>query len=300
VAARPAHHRPKTLHALAALGDTRALPAVRWALEHENMPDDIGFVAGSLGAAAADLVPLIRRRLRDLPRVEGYDRRRDGLITGLGGIGAAAVPALPELLELLPDTGVLRTLGQMGPAAAGAITALRPLLDHADRSIAVRAASELWRIEGAPAPVLPVFARSLDSDQWDSSAAVAAQGIAALGPAGASQAPRLRTLLGRPDPYGWTRLRVAEALWRTSGDTDTTLPLLMAVWTTNPATRVDVGRCLTEMGAAAEAAVPLVRGELGRARRHSARDPGWSSDQVRADEALLRVCAEALTAIAGR
>jgi hypothetical protein len=286
-----------TLRALAALRDARALPALRWALEHENPPGDIGFVAGSLGAAAAELVPLIRRRLRDLPSPEGSDRRRDGLVAGLGNLGDAAAPALPELLALLPDTGVLRTLGRIGPAAARAVTVLRPLLEHADRSVAVQAASALWRIEGDPAPVLPVLARSLDSDGWESTAAIA--GIAALGPAGASQAARLRTLLGGPDQHGWTRLRVAEALWRTTGDTGTALPLLTAVWTENPATRTDVVRCLKEMGAAAVTAVPLLREELGRARRHSARDHGWSSDQVRADEALLRLCAEALTAMAG-
>jgi hypothetical protein len=285
-----------TLRALAALRDTRALPALRWALEHENPPGDIGFVAGSLGAAAAELVPLIRRLLRELPSVEGYDRRRDGLVAGLGSLGEAAAAALPELLTLLPHTGVLRTLGRIGPGAGRAVTALRPLLDHADRSVAVQAASALWRIEGDSAPVLPVFVRVLDGGGWESTAAIA--GIAALGPAGASQAPRLRSLLGGPDPNGWTRLRVAEALWRTTGDTGTTLPLLTAVWTENPATRTDVARCLEEMGAAAEAAVPLVREELGRARRHSALDHGWSSDQVQADELLLRLCTEALAAIA--
>jgi hypothetical protein len=53
------------------------------------------------------------------------------------------------------------------------------------------------------------------------------------------------------------------------------------------------------MGPAAGPAVPLIREELGSRRRHTARDHGWSSNQVPSDLALLRACAAVLASAEG-
>ncbi|WP_447009225.1 hypothetical protein [Saccharothrix hoggarensis] len=123
--------------------------------------------------------------------------------------------------------------------------------------------------------------------------------MAELGGAAAAHVPRLRALLDRPDDHGWVRLHVPEALWHATGDADAALPLLTAVWPVNPHLRVPAVRCLAVMGPAAAPAVPLPRDELARTRRHTLRETGWSSDQVRADEELVRLCRDVLAAIGG-
>ncbi|WP_033442411.1 HEAT repeat domain-containing protein [Saccharothrix sp. NRRL B-16314] len=277
-----------TLHALAALRDPRAVEPVRWALERPEPPSDIGHVVCALGPPAADFVPLIRARLRDLPVTEGFDSRRSGLVRALGPLGAAE--AVPDIVEFLPETSALESLGALGPRAAEAVPALRGLLDDPNTSVAVAAATALWRVDGDADRVRSTLARHLDNVH-----AVAALGE--LGEAAEPHLPALRALLTKPDDYGWTRLHVAEALWRLTGDADTVLPLLTAVWTVNAHTRRAAVRCMADMGPAAAPAAPLLREELARPRRHTAKDDGWSSDQVRADEELLRLCRGALVAL---
>jgi len=284
------------LRALAALQDPRALPAVRWALEHPDMPGDIGLLAGQFGPAAADLVPLICRRLQDLPTVDGHDRRRFGLVAALGRIGQAAAAAVPQLLALPPDAAVLTALGRIGPGAADAMPAMRHLLGHGKPAIEIAAAAAVWRVSADLGPVLPVLARHLDSGNGSDMTA-AAQALAELGPAAASTAPKLQELLGSTPATAWLRLRAAGALWRSTGEVNITLPVLSAIWSENPHTRVHVAGYLAEMGPAAGTAAPMLRAELERRRRHTARQDGWSSDQVPADLALLRACDLALAAV---
>ncbi|ONI91852.1 hypothetical protein ALI22I_07210 [Saccharothrix sp. ALI-22-I] len=283
-----------TLRALAALGDPRALAPVRWALERPEPPSDIGHVVRALGPSAAEFVPLIRTRLRDLPVPEGHDSRRSGLITALGGLGKAAVPAVPDIVERLPDFSALHALGALGPHAAEAAPALRALLDHDESSVAIPAAMALWRVEGDADRVLSVLLRHID-DRVE-----AVEAIAELGQAAAAHVPALRALLHKPDPNGWLRLHVAEALWRATGDADAALPLLTSAWADNVYVRPPAARCLADMGPAAEPAAPLLREELARRRRHGSQDDRWSSDLVRADEELVRVCKDALAAIGTR
>jgi hypothetical protein len=277
-----------TLHALAVLRDPRAVEPVRWALERPEPPSDIGHVVRALGPLAADFLPLIRTRLRDLPVVEGYDSRRSSLVLALGSLGVAE--AVPDILEFLPDTSALDALGALGPRAAEAVPALRGLLNDPDRSLAIGAATALWRVDGDADLALSVLMRNLD-DTWVLGA------IAEMGQAAAPHVPALRALLEAPDDTGWRRLHVAEALWRTTGDADAVLPLLTTVWTVNARVRPAAARCLADMGPAAAPALPLLRDELARPRRHGASDTAWSSDQVRADEELVRLCRDALVAI---
>jgi hypothetical protein len=280
-----------TLRALASLGDTRALPPVQWALERPDMAADIGLVASRLGPATSDLVPLICRRLRDLPAVDGYDRRRQGLVAALGEIGEAAAAAVPELLALAQEPLVLTTLGRIGPGAREALPALHRLLDAGEPAVEVAAAAALSRVEGDPGPILPTLARHLPGG------AAAAEAAGELGPAGAALVPGLRAALGDPGPGVWLRLAAAAALWRVTGDAEAALPALAWAWSKNAWARVRVARCIAEMGPAGRAAALLLREEVDRRRRHNASDNGWSSDQVQADLSLLRACAEALAAL---
>jgi hypothetical protein len=90
-------------------------------------PGDIGFVIASMGTLAAELVPRMGQRLRDLPVVNGWDWRRTGLVAALGGLGAAAVPAVPDLVALLRQerlaTAAARALGRLGATGAKAVPA---------------------------------------------------------------------------------------------------------------------------------------------------------------------------------
>lgn len=285
------------LKALAALHDPRALPAVQWALERPSMPGDIGHVAAQFESAAAGLVPLICRRLEDLPFVDGHDRRRTGLVLALSRIGEAAVAAVPQLLTLPPDTSVLIALGRIGPGAAEAVPVLRQLLGRGEPAIEIAAATALWRVTADPRAVLPVLTRHLDSG--GRSVTGAAEALAELGPAAANTAPRLRELLGATPPGNtWPRLRAAGALRRAAGEVSSTLPVLLEAWSENPHTRVDVAGYLAEMGPAAITAAPLLRAEMERRRRHRASEYTWSSSDLPADLALLRACDLALAALA--
>ena len=215
----------------------------------------------------------------------------------LARIGEASAAAIPELLALPPDTPSLMALGRIGPSAADAVPRLRQWLGHGRPAVEIAAAAALWRVTANPGMVLPTLTRHLASD-GESAVTAAAAALAELGPAAASAAPRLRELLEAAHPSAWLRLRVAGALWRSTGEAGSTLPVLSAAWAENPRTRVDVAGYLAEMGQAAATVAPMVRAELQRRRRHTARDSGGSSDQVPVDLALLRACNHALTALA--
>jgi hypothetical protein len=73
--------------------------------------------------------------------------------------------------------------------------------------------------------------------------------------------------------------------------------MLLPLWTQNAYTRTTIAKCLAEMGPAAAPAERLIHEELGRRRRHTAREGGWSSDQVTSDLALLHACRTVLAEV---
>jgi hypothetical protein len=284
------------LKALAQLGDGRALPALRWLLECNDMPWDTGAAIGHLGTAATELVPIICQRL-----ITGPDRGRAGLVGALGDIGPAAAPAIPTLLDLLSRGGresllgsIIGAIGRLGVDAAEAVPAMRGLLAGANANIALSAASALWRIERHPDLVLPVFSRHLASDDVHVAMA-AARGLTELSRVGAPTAPILRRSLSHANAL--MRLHAAAALWRVVGDVDAALPVLCAVWKETAHVRREAARTMGEMGLMAASAVPLLDRELATVRRHNADRYGGHS--IHDDEELLRACSEARAAIAG-
>ncbi|MFG1998757.1 hypothetical protein ACGFNU_06375 [Spirillospora sp. NPDC048911] len=283
------------LLALARLGDPRALPMLRWALERPEPPRDIDAGLDGMGERAAELITPIIRRLRDLSRPDGYDAHRSGLARVLGTLGPLAAPAVPELMDMLRrDPGAdpaIRALGRIGPEAAPAVPMLRELL--ANERPQTKAAQALWEIEGDPDQVLPTLRRCLtEVDGQERNAAVA---LAAMGVDGAPAADSLRGLLD-DGTQQWIRLDAAVALWRTTGDAETALPVLLGLWNENAYARSHIARTAGEMGAAAQAALPVLRRELATARRHNHDINGGHS--IHDDELLLRECTTALARIA--
>ncbi|MGW5160571.1 HEAT repeat domain-containing protein [Nonomuraea wenchangensis] len=277
--------------ALARLHDPRALPALRWALEREELPLDIGKVVGAMGPVAAELVPALLRRLRNAPQAH-----RAGLVDGLGALGEAASEAVPDLIALSDgDAQAVAALGRMGAAADEAAPALRRLLDHSDPAMAHTAATALWRIRADPGPLLALSRRLLAASGTGGleDAGDVAVALAELGPAAAPLADPLRSLLDASLPP--VRVHAAAALWRATGEVEATLPVLLDAWEEDPSTRTTAAHVFGDMGSAAARALPLVRAELTQVRRHNNTGNGFTTDTITTDEALLSACEQALS-----
>ncbi|MEV8592286.1 HEAT repeat domain-containing protein [Streptomyces sp. NPDC052012] len=146
------------LCAVAALGDTEALPAVLRLMTglpaevrlRETVVASAARTLGTLGAAAREAVPVLR-----------------GLLDGPCGIAAAealwvlegdAEAVLPLLLgELTGEAGgsarvAAEALGRMGPAARPAAPGLYRLIRSGDLWERTAAACALWRVTGEPDP----------------------------------------------------------------------------------------------------------------------------------------------------
>ncbi|MFD1930756.1 hypothetical protein ACFSKW_04610 [Nonomuraea mangrovi] len=286
------------LEALSGTGDARALPMLAWVLDREPMPRHIGSLVIGFGPRAAPLVPLLRRRLRDLCSDNPHDHRRDGMAFALAAIGPAAAPALPDLLAGPLTPGVLRALVALAPEAPECLPVLCEAAAGQDRQLAVPAAKALWQVSGDADIALSVAGRCLDNDSeyaWQDGTEL----LAALGPAAKPHLARLRRLARRKDPYRWLPLSAARALWRATGDPAPVLPALEQAWTVNVHTRRQVASLWAEIGPAAADARRLLSAELGRARRHNVSEDVYSSAGLGEDEELLRLCRTALAAVDG-
>ncbi|MFC9858877.1 MULTISPECIES: HEAT repeat domain-containing protein [unclassified Streptomyces] len=296
-----------TVKALARLGDVRAVPALAAALEQPEVPHDVGYAIGHLGAAAAPLAQALRRRLGEVGLDEGAYDRASPLLSGLTGLRAGE--AAPEVLRVLrgaPEyrgewlrTAALRALGSFGPAAHCAVPELRALIRRPGTVAATEAADALWAVAGDADAVLPVLIEGLQTEHvHDRRTAAAALGR--LGPHALVVAPRLRALLEHDEL--WLRVDAAIALWEVSGRTEETVPVLLAAWEKNRHVRVRVAECLARMGpaGAGSGAAHVLRAELVSVRRHNAMDGGYGSHDTYEDERLLTLCRQALHGKTGR
>ncbi|MBN9743625.1 hypothetical protein DMP23_21525 [Amycolatopsis sp. A1MSW2902] len=280
------------IRALCRIGDSRALPVLRWLLEQDPLPNYLNSHIAGLGPTAAELVPLIRQRLRGLG--ENDDRAREALCDSLAEIGPAAAEAAPEVLAALESdpaqaASILTKIG----AGAEAVPLLRPLLKNPDDGIAARAATALWQLDKDAETALPVILRALRKDD-NFTASAAAAGVRDLGPAAAATIPALRALLDRVDEYGWLHQNAATALWRISGDPEPVVAVLQSVWTRSRRRWPGIARDLTELGSAAAPAAPLLREALASPRRYlvervAKSDDGLANDiDIVGDEAFQR------------
>lgn len=248
-----------------------------------------------LSAHAAELLPAVRRRLRDMSPRDGINR---DLVQGLGAWGPAAADAVPELIACLdawPDaTMVATTLGRIGTGAAEAVPALRRLADE-DAAVPVWAC---WRITGADA---------------DAAAATLARLVAApphrartlrlladLGSAARPHADMIRALpSGRA--HTWLPTEAAHALWCCTGEPGEALPVLLGCldrvekepWRLLPV-QARAMEYLGRIGPAADAAIPALEAFLNGDRRVGI---SWHDDRVSTDEHFQDVAATALERI---
>ncbi|WP_329451025.1 PBS lyase [Streptomyces sp. NBC_01724] len=293
--------------ALARLGDARALPALAAALERPEVPHDVGFAVGYLGAAAAPLAGVLRRRLGEIALDEGAYDRANPLLCGLTALRAGE--AAPEVLRVLrgaPEyrgewlrTSALRALGSFGSAAHCAVPELRALIRRPGTAAATEAAQALWAVDGDTETVLPVLIEGLRAEHaHERRSAVTALG--GLGVRAEVAAPRLRALLSHDEL--WLRVDAAIALWEVSGRAEESVPVMLAAWEKNRHVRVRVAECLARMGAAGAGsdAAHVLRAELASVRRHNAMDGGYGSHDTYEDEKLLALCRQALSGNTGK
>lgn len=293
--------------ALARLGDARVVPALAAALERPEVPHDVGFAIGHLGAAAAPLAGVLRRRLSEVGLDEEAYDRASPLLTGLTALRAGE--AAPEVLRILrgaPEyrgewlrTAALRALGSFGPAAHCAVPELRALIRRPGTAGATEAAETLWAVDGDAGAVLPVLIEGLQAEHARERRA-AASALGRLGPLAAVTAPRLRALLLHEEL--WLRVDAAIALWEVSGRAEESVPVLLAAWERNRHVRVRVAECLARTGAAGAGsdAAHVLRAELASVRRHNAMDGGYGSHDTYEDEKLLALCRRALLGKTGK
>jgi HEAT repeat protein len=167
---------------------------------------------------------------------------------GLGGLRrqtAVANQAIPALTDALSDKDRMvrfdtaLSLEEMGPAASNAVPALTRVVAYTGTGSET---NDLFYLRAA-----------------------AAVALGKIGPAATNALPALRAALHESDDY--LRGQSAVAIWRISGDVDTTLPVLLHEM---PATvedsKWDWIIAVGEMGPRAKAAVPQLRIELQQDR----------------------------------
>ncbi|MCX5399736.1 PBS lyase [Streptomyces sp. NBC_00102] len=292
------------LRALANIGDPRALPALGDVLGRPGVPWDLGHAVGGLGRAASPLTGALRRRLARAPLDKSPDDEAAPLLAALASLRADE--ATPEVLRVLRESSAshlrlsaLRALGSFGPGARGAVGDLEALIRRSEAGEAVAAADTLYSVSGDVDTVLPVLIEALTA-QDPPGVRAASRGLGRLGARAAVAGPRLRALLDHDEIR--VRVDAALALCEIAGLSAQVWPVLLDGWTVQPYVRVRVADTLARTGAAAagSGAARALRTELSSVRRHNARDGGFGTSDITADERLLTLCRQALLGGGGR
>ncbi|WP_283137775.1 hypothetical protein [Rhizohabitans arisaemae] len=276
---------PLALEALVDGGDERCVPGVLRLLTRP-VDAETSALLPRVGRFAETLMPAVRARLADPADLAEIGAILDGILPWPSGPKACA---LPEFTALLTGFGgerpnnvrrsvtgkVCEAVGHLGPRAAGpeTVAALRALAAGAPLTWRLAPIDALTRL-GHPVEEttalltavlgdLPLAAGGPDGfthagGTW--AGTQACRRLGGLGPAAHKAEPVLRALLddGRAAPI---RDEVAWALWLIAGDARATVPALLEGVGEEASTR---NRCQTairrlrEMGAAAEAALPVL------------------------------------------
>ncbi|QFG22477.1 hypothetical protein [Actinomadura sp. WMMB 499] len=277
------------LEALARAGDARAVPALAAELAAPRRAFDPAPALAGAHAHGDALLPALRAFLAEPVKGTGFaGNLLAGVLDGLAGWDERARPLLPEIVSVLERRKAVpsaaRALASLGPAAAGAVPALRGFLGRRHgRPASEGAAWAIWRITGDGDEPLRFLRSALRSGLDDD----AAENLYALGPAAAPAVPLLEPLL--EDPTGASG--AAAVVHRATGDTDRLLPHLVDAVAATPAGMLAV-RGLGAIGPAAAVAVPAVR--------EIAESPRVLAAGIAADHAYRTVAARALARIVSR
>ncbi|MGW7426976.1 HEAT repeat domain-containing protein [Streptomyces sp. NPDC054813] len=281
----------EAVRALARLGDARALPSLRAALDSDADGWRAIQVAGHLPQAADELVPRLCDHLR---RIDLSQQRTEMSTNAI--LSALAMLGDPAAVAVVADTlgaavrheqhgvtrSALKALGAFGPAAASAQDSIRSLTTAADAHIRPAAVAALWAVGGDLSEVMPLLLGLLDG-RITLHIGDAADLLGEIGPPASAALPRLRDLLTHD--YEWVRVHCAAALWEIGGEAEApaVLDALLQAMAKNSATANHVVTCLDRMGALAVPALPLLREQLALPRR------GGRFQSIDHDEELQRV-----------
>ena len=126
----------------------------------------------------------------------------------------------------------LSSLRRESPAAAQAIPALTDALSDKDRMVRFDAAMALKEMGPEASNAVPALAREVaftgtgpETNAQFYNRAVAAAALGKIGPAASNALPALRAAMHESSSY--LRGQSAVAIWRVTGDVDTTLPVLL-------------------------------------------------------------------------
>ncbi|MFL1430434.1 MULTISPECIES: hypothetical protein [unclassified Nocardiopsis] len=184
------------IRALARLGDPAAVPVLTDALAAAVRGDGPWTVEAALnalagfGPAAAPALETIR------PLAVTGGRSRAAAVAALWAIGRDPREVLPQVLALLGEGGfpamrAAEVLVGIGPAGAAAAPRLREMSGDSYEWVRVHAATALWAVGGAGAPVvLDVLLQAWEQNPM--TAATAVECLERMGPAAAPAVPRLR------------------------------------------------------------------------------------------------------------
>jgi HEAT repeat protein len=213
-------------------GKGDAVAVCVWLLKHASEPpvriravDALRQMTTAAAPASGDLVAA----LSDTdPLVVGVAAQAvEELARGKAGPELAA--AIPPLVKLFPDTRAIRAVAAYGPAAAGTIPQLVPLLKSEDAGVRRQAVRALGKIGEPARPHVAEIIALTDSDPEPGVQEQAAEALGDIGPSVAAEAiPALVRALKHP----------------------------------NERVRGDAVRALGQMGAAAKGALPDVRAIL--------------------------------------
>lgn len=295
---------------LAHRGDARAVAPLTELLTWTECPWPCAWTTSSappqrlldmLSAYADALLPAVTYRLAQAG-TGCWHHVRDDLLHGLATWHNQAAGAAAALTDLLVRPGedqhaIATVLGRIGPAAAIAVPVLDELPAGAAAELAGVLAWARWRITGErtarTAQTLALMAATPPHGPEG------LRLLADLGPAAATHAPVIRA--GLTDSYEWVRAEAAHALWRCTGNTTDTVPVLVRLldgypWLPMfaPVHSVAV-ECLGHIGAPSEPAAPALIGYLEADQR---RDSGaLRHDAISWDQHGQRLAAATLSRI---
>jgi HEAT repeat protein len=295
---------------LAHRGDARAVAPLTELLTRAECPWPCAWTESSappqrlldmLGPHAGALLPAVTYRLAQ-PETGCWRHVRRDLLHGLATWHNQAADAAVALTDLLGRRGedqhtIATILGRIGPAATIAVPVLDELLAKAAPKLAGVLAWARWRITGErTAQTARTLAVMAGTPPYGPEGL---RLLADLGPAAAAHAPTIRASL--TDSYEWVRAEAAHALWRCTGDTADTVPVLVRLLDGYPWLRMfaPVHRVVVEylghIGTPAETAAPILIRYLEADQRRDHR--AQRHDPISWDQHGQRLAATALTRI---